>query len=77
MYPSPNIVRVIKSRRLRWGGHVARIEEGRNALSNAGGSLTTGRASLAGQVDGDDSDKKRYPGLPGWGMDVGFDNSTP
>jgi hypothetical protein len=25
----PNIVRVIKSRRMRWAGHVARIEEGR------------------------------------------------
>ena len=25
MYRSPNIVRVIKSRRLRWVGHVARI----------------------------------------------------
>ena len=31
LYRSPNIVRVIKSRRLRWGGHVARMEEGRNA----------------------------------------------
>ena len=29
MYSSPNIVRVIKSRRLRWAGHVARMEEGR------------------------------------------------
>ena len=28
-YSSPNIVRVIKSRRLRWAGHVARVEEGR------------------------------------------------
>ena len=28
-YCSPNIVRVIKSRRLRWAGHVARMEEGR------------------------------------------------
>ena len=28
MYRSPNIVRVIKSRRLRWGGHVARMKEG-------------------------------------------------
>ena len=28
LYRSPNIVRVIKSRRLRWPGHVARIEEG-------------------------------------------------
>ena len=29
---SPNIVRVIKSRRLRWAGHVARKEEGRSAF---------------------------------------------
>ena len=29
MYSSPNILRVIKSRRMRWAGHVARIEEGR------------------------------------------------
>ena len=27
MYLSPNIVRVIKSRSLRWTGHVARMEE--------------------------------------------------
>ena len=29
---SPNIVRVIKSRRLRWAGHVARMEESRSAF---------------------------------------------
>ena len=29
---SPNIARVIKSRRLRWAGHVARMEEGRSAF---------------------------------------------
>jgi hypothetical protein len=29
LYSSPNIVRVIKSSRLRWAGHVARIGEGR------------------------------------------------
>ena len=29
-YRSPNIVRAIKSRRLRWAGHVARMEDGRN-----------------------------------------------
>ena len=28
MYFSPNIVRVIKSRRMRWAGHVARRERG-------------------------------------------------
>ena len=32
MYRSPNIVSVIKSRRFRWTGHVARMEEGRNAF---------------------------------------------
>ena len=29
LYFSPNIVRVIKSRRMRWAEHVARMEEGR------------------------------------------------
>jgi hypothetical protein len=29
LYSSPNIVRVIKSRRLGWAGHVARMGEGR------------------------------------------------
>ena len=29
LFYSPSIVRVIKSRRLRWSGHVARMEEGR------------------------------------------------
>jgi hypothetical protein len=28
LYSSPNIVRVIKSRRVRWAGHVARMEAG-------------------------------------------------
>jgi hypothetical protein len=29
LYSSPNVVRVIKSRRMRWAGHVARMEEAR------------------------------------------------
>jgi hypothetical protein len=29
LYSSPNIIRVIKSRRMRWVGHVARMGEGR------------------------------------------------
>ena len=32
LYGSPNIVRVIKSTRLRWAGHIARMEEGRSAF---------------------------------------------
>jgi hypothetical protein len=31
LYSSPNIVRVIKSRKMRWTGHVARMGEGRGA----------------------------------------------
>jgi hypothetical protein len=31
LYSSPNIVRGIKSRRMRWAGHVARMGEGRGA----------------------------------------------
>ena len=30
LYCSPNIVRVIKSRRMRWAGHVVRMVEGRD-----------------------------------------------
>ena len=29
LYCSPNIVRVVKSRRMRWAGHVARMQERR------------------------------------------------
>ncbi|KAJ4429019.1 hypothetical protein ANN_26015 [Periplaneta americana] len=31
LYPSPDIIRNIKSRRLRWAGHVARMGKSRNA----------------------------------------------
>jgi hypothetical protein len=30
LYSSPDIIRQIKSRRIRWAGHVARMGEGRN-----------------------------------------------
>jgi hypothetical protein len=30
LYSSPSIIRIIKSRRMRWAGHVARIREKRN-----------------------------------------------
>jgi hypothetical protein len=31
LYGSPSIIRIIKSGRMRWGGHVARMGEKRNA----------------------------------------------
>jgi hypothetical protein len=30
LYTSPRIIRIIKSRRMRWAGHVARMGEKRN-----------------------------------------------
>ena len=33
LYCSPNIFRVIKSRRMRWAGHVARMVERRGAFN--------------------------------------------
>jgi hypothetical protein len=40
--------------------------------SYAGGSITAGSISHAGQAKGDDPDKKGYPGPPGWGLGVGL-----
>ena len=40
LYRSPNIVRVIKSRRLRWAEHVDRMEEGRSAFKILTGKPT-------------------------------------
>jgi len=34
LYSSPNIVRVIKSRRMRWTGHVARMSEERGCIGS-------------------------------------------
>ena len=34
LYCSPNIVRVIKSRRMRWAGHVARMGEERGRIGS-------------------------------------------
>jgi hypothetical protein len=33
LYSSPGIIRQIKSRRMMWAGHVARMGEGRNVYS--------------------------------------------
>ena len=43
LYRSPYIVRVIKSRRLRWAGNVARMEEVRSAFKILTGKPTVKR----------------------------------
>ena len=45
LYRLPNIVKVIKSRRLRWLGHVARREEDRSAFNILTGK-SIGKKSL-------------------------------
>ena len=40
-----NIARAVKSRRLSWAGHLARMEEGRSAFKISTGK-TTGKRSL-------------------------------
>ena len=47
LYSSPNIIRNLKSRRLRWVGHVARMEQSRNVyrllVEKPGGKRPLGR----------------------------------
>ena len=47
LYSLPNIVRVVKSRRMRWAGHVARMEEDRGVhrvlVGKPGGKRPLGR----------------------------------
>ena len=40
--PSPNTVRVIKSRRMRWAGHVARMGETRGCIGSWWGNRRKG-----------------------------------
>jgi hypothetical protein len=41
LYSSPSIIRIIKSRKIRWAGHVARMGEKRNVYRKARGIETT------------------------------------
>ena len=43
LYRPPNIFRAIKSRRLKWVGHVARMEEGRSPFEILTGKPTAKR----------------------------------
>jgi hypothetical protein len=45
-YLSPNIIRQIKSRRMRWAGHVARIGEDRRVYKNFDGKSERKESTL-------------------------------
>jgi len=54
LYSSPNFVRVIKSRRMRWAGHVARMGEERGVyrvlVGKPEGRRPLGRPSVDGWI---------------------------
>jgi hypothetical protein len=52
LYSSPDIIRVIKSRRMRWAGHVARMGKKRDAYRIWWGDLREGDHLEDPGVDG-------------------------
>jgi hypothetical protein len=68
LYSSPDIIRQIKSRRMRWEGHVARMGEGRNVyrvlVGKPKGKRPLGRSRLR-REDGIKMNLREIVG--GWG----------
>ena len=50
LYSSPNIIRVIKSRRARWAGHVARMGRGEQCIQRFGGETLVKEATWKTQA---------------------------
>jgi hypothetical protein len=69
LYSSPNIIRVIKSRKMRWAGHVAHMGEGRRAyrilVGRPEGIRTLGRPRSRWE----DNIKKDLEEVGWWDMD--------
>ena len=66
LYSSPNTIRVIKSRRLRWAGHVAHTGERRGAHRASVGKLE-GRRPLGRHTRKWKDNIKMDLGKVGWG----------
>jgi hypothetical protein len=69
LYSSPNIIRVIRLRRLRWAGHVARMGESRGAYRALVGKPEGGNHLEDPGVDGRIILKWTCERLDGGGMD--------
>jgi hypothetical protein len=71
LYSSPDIIRQIKSRRMRWAGHVARTGEGRNVyrvlVEKPEGKIPLGRPRSRWE-NGIKTDLSEI----GWGLSSGF-----
>jgi hypothetical protein len=68
LYLSPNIIRVIKSRRMRWAGHVARMGEKRGAYRILVGRPKEMRPLGRPRHRWEDNIKMNLQGV-GWGVD--------
>jgi hypothetical protein len=68
LYSSPNIIRVINSRRMRWAGHVARMGEKRCAYRILVGRPEGRRPLGRPRRRWEDNIKMALQGV-GWGMD--------
>jgi hypothetical protein len=71
LYSSPDIIRQIKSRRMRWAGHAARIGEGINVYRVLVGK-PEGKGSLGRPRRRWEDGIKRYLMEIGWGVWSGF-----
>jgi len=63
-----------------WRRHFCRVRRlawCNDPESYAGGSVATGRVTLAGQIKGEHPDKERYTGPPGWGLGRWASTSSP
>jgi hypothetical protein len=68
LYSSPDIIRQIKSRRMRWAGHVARMGEGRNVYRVLVGKLE-GKRRLERPRRSWEDGIKMYLRETGWGVE--------
>jgi hypothetical protein len=71
LYPSPDIIRQIKSRRMRWAGHVACMREGRNVYRVFVGK-PEGKRPLERRRHRWEDGIKMDLGEVGWGVWIGF-----
>jgi hypothetical protein len=69
LYSSPNIIRVMKSRRLRWAGHVARMGESRGVYSSLVGKREGRRPLGRPRRRWEDNIKMDLREVGGGGMD--------
>jgi hypothetical protein len=69
LYSSPIIVRVIKSRRIRWAGHVARMGGGKSCVQGFSGKSEGMRPLGRHRLRGENNIKMDLQGVECGGMD--------